>query len=227
LGEMVKLIFVLLLIVLVVIISVNSKRQIPWDWQISQHVSESSDTLVPTIAQSVQSESSEKVSKSPTASETYTQSTSSQFSLQDAAGHTGYTGDTENSTTTAETSEVNNTTGTLLIPLVTNATETTNMTALDIYNELKEVEQAARKYISGGFKISTLNSQSIYSKGYMSDYLANRYEVGYKLYGEGYTIFIKPKYEIPVNVLEELAGKPNIRLDGQSVVYEFWIRAYR
>lgn len=226
-GEMVKLIFVLLLVVLVVIISVNSKRQIPWDWQISQHVSESSDTLAPTIAQSVQSESSEKVSQSPTASETYTQSTSSQFSLQDAAGQTGYTGDTENSTTAAETYEVNNTTGTLLIPLVTTATETTNMTALDIYDELKEVEQAARKYISGGFKISTLNSQSIYSKGYMSDYLANRYEVGYKLYGEGYTIFIKTKYEIPVNVLEELAGKPNIRLDGQSVVYEFWIRAYR
>ncbi|MFN3329237.1 MAG: hypothetical protein ACK40U_10405 [Fervidobacterium pennivorans] len=226
-GEMVKLIFVLLLVVLVVIISVNSKRQIPWDWQISQHVSESSDTLAPTIAQSVQSESSEKVSQSPTASETYTQSTSSQFSLQDAAGPPGYTGDTENSTTAAETYEVNNTTGTLLIPLVTTATETTNMTALDIYNELKEVEQAARKYISGGFKISTLNSQSIYSKGYMSDYLANRYEVGYKLYGEGYTIFIKTKYEIPVNVLEELAGKPNIRLDGQSVVYEFWIRAYR
>ncbi|NPU89399.1 MAG: hypothetical protein HPY87_05820 [Fervidobacterium sp.] len=226
-GEMVKLIFVLLLVVLVVIISVNSKRQIPWDWQISQHVSESSDTLAPTIAQSVQSESSEKVSQSPTASETYTQSTSSQFSLQDTSGQTGYTGDTENSTTAAETYEVNNTTGTLLIPLVTTATETTNMTALDIYNELKEVEQAARKYISGGFKISTLNSQSIYSKGYMSDYLANRYEVGYKLYGEGYTIFIKTKYEIPVNVLEELAGKPNIRLDGQSVVYEFWIRAYR
>jgi hypothetical protein len=224
---MVKLIFVLLLVVLVVIISVNSKRQIPWDWQISQHVSESSDTLAPTIAQSVQSESSEKVSQSPTASETYTQSTSSQFSLQDTSGHTRYTGDTKNSTTTAETYEVNNTTVTLLIPLVTTATETTNMTALDIYDELKEVEQAARKYISGGFKISTLNSQSIYSKGYMSDYLANRYEVGYKLYGEGYTIFIKTKYEIPVNVLEELAGKPNIRLDGQSAVYELWIRAYR
>ncbi|WP_372590440.1 hypothetical protein QO062_01220 [Fervidobacterium pennivorans subsp. carthaginiensis] len=226
-GEIVKLIFVLLLVVLVVIISVNSKRQIPWDWQISQHVSESSDTLAPTIAQSVQSESSEKVSQSPTASETYTQSTSSQFSLQDAAGHTGYTGDTEYSTTSVETSKTGETTGTLLIPLVTTATETTNMTGLDIYNELKEVEQAARKYISGGFRISTLNSQSIYSKGYMSEYLANRYEVGYKLSGEGYTIFIKPKYEIPDNVLEELAGKPKIRLDGQSVVYEFWIRAYR
>lgn len=226
-GEMVKLIFVLLLVILVVIISVNSKRQISLGWQTSQHVSESLDTLVPNVAQSVQSESSEKVPQSSVASETYAQSTSSQVSTQDTAGPAGYTGDTEHSTTSAETLKTGDTTDTLLIPLVTTATEATNMTALDIYNELKEVEQAARKYISGGFKISTLNSQSIYSKGYMGEYLAERYEVGYKLSGEGYTIFIKPKYEIPVNVLEELAGKPNIRLDGQSVVYEFWIRAYR
>jgi len=227
LGEIVKLIFVMLLVILVVIISVSSKRQIQWNWQISEHVSESSNAMVPTVAQNVQSESSEKVLQSPAAPETYAQFTNSQVSTQDAAGHTGYTGDTEYSTTSVETSKTGETTGTLLIPLVTTATETTNMTGLDIYNELKEVEQAARKYISGGFRISTLNSQSIYSKGYMSEYLANRYEVGYKLSGEGYTIFIKPKYEIPDNVLEELAGKPKIRLDGQSVVYEFWIRAYR
>ncbi|WP_448385006.1 hypothetical protein, partial [Fervidobacterium sp.] len=188
-GEMIKLIFVLLLVILVVIISVNSKRQISLDWQTSQHVSESLDTLVPTVAQSVQSGSAEEVSQSPTTSENYTQSTSSQVSKQDTAKDTEYT---EYSATGVETSETSDTTSILLIPLVTTATETTNMTALDIYNELKEVEQATRKYISGGFKISTLNSQSIYSKGYMDEYLAERYEVGYKLSGEGYTIFIKP-----------------------------------
>ncbi|MGC9772036.1 hypothetical protein [Fervidobacterium islandicum] len=224
-GEVAKLVIVFLLIGLVFIISVSSKRQIKWDWQYSQQPAEFSETRASTESQNVGMETSSEVPLSTyqesSAQETYTQTVPRSAE------------EIKTTTTTTKVLETEETTGILLMPLATTtqsdatSLQTSGLSAQEIYNELKAVEQAARSYISGGFKISTLNSESIYSKGYMEKHLAERYEVGYKVSGEGYMIFIKPKYEIPAVVLEEISKQPKVRLDGTAVVYEFWIRAYR
>lgn len=223
--EVAKLVIVFLLIGLVFIISVSSKRQIKWDWQYSQQPAEVSETRAFTEPQNTQTETFSSVPL-PTHQESPAQETYTQTVPRSAE-------EIKTTTTTTKVLETEETTGILLMPLATTtqsdatSLQTSGLSAQEIYNELKAVEQAARSYISGGFKISTLNSESIYSKGYMEKHLAERYEVGYKVSGEGYMIFIKPKYEIPAVVLEEISKQPKVRLDGTAVVYEFWIRAYR
>ncbi|QAV33416.1 hypothetical protein [Fervidobacterium changbaicum] len=225
--EVAKLVIVFLLIGLVFIISVSSKRQIKWDWQYSQQPAEFSETRASTESQNVGMETSSEVPLS-----TYQESSAQETYTQSVPRSAEEIKTTTTGTKVLET-ETEEATGILLVPLATTtqsdttSLENLGLTAEDIYNELKVVEQAARSYISGGFKISTLNSDSIYSKGYMEKHLAERYEVGYKVSGEGYMIFIKPKYEIPAVVLEEISKQPKVRLDGTAVVYEFWIRAYR
>lgn len=222
--EVAKLVIVFLLIGLVFIISVSSKRQIKWDWQFSQQPAEVSETRA-FAEPHTQTETFSSVPLS-----TYQESSSQETYTQTVPRSAE---EIRTTTTTTKVLETEGTTGILLMSLATTtqsdatSLQTSGLSAQEIYNELKAVEQAARSYISGGFKISTLNSESIYSKGFMEKDLAERYEVGYKVSGEGYMIFIKPKYEIPAVILEEISKQPKVRLDGTAVVYEFWIMAYR
>ncbi|MGQ9856592.1 MAG: hypothetical protein ACUVQF_07640 [Fervidobacterium sp.] len=97
----------------------------------------------------------------------------------------------------------------------------------EIYNELKLVEKAARKYISGGHKISTLKMENIHSAGYLDESIAGKYEVGFRATEEGYDIVITPKYDVDNVTLEKMAKFENINVIGDSFEYVFWIRAYK
>jgi len=235
LSELSKVILILVMIFLVVFISFKSKRELQSDWNLT----------VPSTATNLSEEGKESYKNSP-------DSPDSPDSSDLSSSSKGISYDTNNSTGVAddkvikETSNVSylpkpsesatvvgnqntDTTTSNLIPLqsATDMIQTNLDQPTVIYNELKEVELAARKYISAAYKISTLNSYNIYSKGFMNDYLSSRYDVGYKTTSDGYAIYIKPKYMISSEIVNELVKQKGIRFDGESIIYEFWIRAYR
>ncbi|MFN3691546.1 MAG: hypothetical protein ACK4R7_01525 [Fervidobacterium sp.] len=96
-----------------------------------------------------------------------------------------------------------------------------------LYTEMKEVEQAARKYISKGYKISTLNIESVEKEGLIRSELKDKYEIIFKPTENGYNIFIILKQEVDENIKEELLKNNSITIVGEKLAYSFWIKAYR
>ncbi|MFN6991776.1 MAG: hypothetical protein ACK4MM_03520 [Fervidobacterium sp.] len=96
-----------------------------------------------------------------------------------------------------------------------------------LYTEMKEVEQGARKYISKGYKISTLNIENVEREGLIRSELRNKYEIIFKPTEDGYNIFIILNQEVDESIKEELLKNNNITIVGEKLAYFFWIRAYR
>ena len=231
-SELSKVILILVMIFLVVFISFKSKRELQSDLNLT----------VTSTATNLSEEGKESYKNSPDSPDSSDLSSSSKGISYDTNNSTGVADDkvikeTSNVSYLPKPSEsatvVGNqntdTTTSNLIPLqsATDMIQTNLDQPTVIYNELKEVELAARKYISAAYKISTLNSYNIYSKGFMNDYLSSRYDVGYKTTSDGYAIYIRPKYMISPEIVNELVKQKGIRFDGESIIYEFWIRAYR
>lgn len=97
----------------------------------------------------------------------------------------------------------------------------------EIYGEMTSLEQSIRKYLSGGHKISVLNSETLYKGGYINGDLADKYTVSFRINGDGYDIVITPKYVIDSSIVESLAQKDNVKRTDSSVEYVFWIKAYK
>ncbi|MEN3042965.1 MAG: hypothetical protein ABDH59_06695 [Fervidobacterium sp.] len=96
-----------------------------------------------------------------------------------------------------------------------------------IYSEILEFEQSVRKYISKGYRISTLNSENVKNAGLVNEELAERYEVTFRVSGEGYEIIITPKYSMNEEIRVQLARNKGINLKEGILSYSFWIKAYR
>lgn len=96
-----------------------------------------------------------------------------------------------------------------------------------IYSEMKEVEQGVRRYISKGYKMSTLNIENVEKEGLINQQLKERYEVTFNTTDDGYNIFIICKFEVDKAVKEELLKNKNITLVDDKLSYKFWIKAYR
>jgi hypothetical protein len=119
-------------------------------------------------------------------------------------------------------------TTTTVVTLFHTEQETISVNTYDsIYNEMQYVERAARRYISAGYRISTLNEENMYQKDYLSEQLYSRYSVSFQASNDGYDIIIRPKFEINTLDKEKLLKKRNMRLEGGSVEYVFWIKAYK
>jgi len=96
----------------------------------------------------------------------------------------------------------------------------------EIYGEMTSLEQSIRKYLSGGHKISVLNSETLYKGGYINGDLADKYTVSFRINGDGYDIVITPKYVIDSSIVESLAQKDKDQKEqDSSVEYVFWIKA--
>lgn len=89
------------------------------------------------------------------------------------------------------------------------------------------VEQAVRRYLSAGYKISSLNSDSLYKEGYMEKDMADKYTVTFRASGDGYDIVISPKLPLEESVMNSLVQKNKIKKVEQNIEYVFWIKAYR
>ncbi len=228
-SELSKVILILVMIFLVVFISFKSKRELQSDWNLT----------VPSTATNLSEEGKKSYKNSPDSSDLSSSSKSISYDTNNSTevaddkvikktSNVSYLSKPSESATVVGNQNTDTTTSNL-IPLqsATDMVQTNLNQPTVIYNELKEVESAARKYISAAYKISTLNSYNIYSKGFMNDYLSSRYDVGYKTTSDGYAIYIKPKYMISSEVVNELVKQKGIRFDGESIIYEFWIRAYR
>lgn len=96
-----------------------------------------------------------------------------------------------------------------------------------IYSEIIEVEKAIRKYISKGYKMSTLNTQNVKNAGYITEELSQKYDVTFRLSDGGYDIIISLKYSVPEEIKRELLSNKGLSLDGETIRYTFWIKAYR
>lgn len=96
-----------------------------------------------------------------------------------------------------------------------------------IYSEIITFEKAVRKYISKGYRISTLNTLNVKNAGLIDDILAQRYDVTFKLAEGGYDIIITLKYQVPEEIKKELLNKKGITITGETILYTFWIKAYR
>jgi hypothetical protein len=229
LSELSKVILILVMIFLVVFISFKSKRELQSDWNLT----------VTSNATNLSEEGKESYKNSPDSSDL---SSSSKGISYDTNNSTGVADDkviketsnvsylpkpSESATVVGNQNTDTNTSNLIPLQSATDMVQTNLDQPTVIYNELKEVELAARKYISAAYKISTLNSYNIYSKSFMNDYLSSRYDVGYKTTSDGYVIYIKPKYVISSEIVNELVKQKGIRFDGESIIYEFWIRAYR
>lgn len=228
-SELSKVILILVMIFLVVFISFKSKRELQSDWNLT----------VTSNATNLSEEGKESYKNSPDSSDL---SSSSKGISYDTNNSTGVADDkviketsnvsylpkpSESATVVGNQNTDTNTSNLIPLQSATDMVQTNLDQPTVIYNELKEVELAARKYISAAYKISTLNSYNIYSKSFMNDYLSSRYDVGYKTTSDGYVIYIKPKYVISSEIVNELVKQKGIRFDGESIIYEFWIRAYR
>jgi len=229
LSELSKVILILVMIFLVVFISFKSKRELQSDWNLT----------VTSTATNLSEEGKESYNNSPDSSDLSSSSKGISYDTNNSSGvaddkviketsNVSYLPKPSESATVVGNQNTDTTTSNL-IPLqsATDMVQTNLNQPTVIYNELKEVELATRKYISAAYKISTLNSYNIYSKGFMNDYLSSRYDVGYKATSDGYAIYIKPKYMISSEIVNELVKQKGIRFDGESIIYEFWIRAYR
>ncbi len=97
----------------------------------------------------------------------------------------------------------------------------------EIYGEMSSLEQSIRKYLSGGHKISMLNSETLYKGGYINGDLESKYTVSFRTNGDGYDIVIIPKYVIDSSIIDLLAQKDKVKRTDNSVEYVFWIKAYK
>jgi len=97
----------------------------------------------------------------------------------------------------------------------------------ELYQEMTAVEQAVRRYLSAGYKISSLNSDSLYKEGYMEKDMADKYTVTFRASGDGYDIVISPKLPLEESVMNSLVQKNKIKKVEQNIEYVFWIKAYR
>ncbi len=113
------------------------------------------------------------------------------------------------------------------ILLESSATESISLSADLIYDEMIQVEKAARKYISSGYKISTLNSENVYNKNLISEELYKKYDISFRLSGDGYEISIKPKFDIDSTLMDDLLKKEKIYVTENGLEYVFWIKAYK
>jgi len=229
-NELSKIFLILVMVFLVIVISLSAKREVSLDW--TTKVSDTSKHLA-TKYEDKNFDSKDDVSLNTSFNE------DAQLNSENL-----YVPEPTSATVESDFQSVEGTESTnksIIIPLqsatevsgVVSTVDETDVSDLNlteeerIYKEFKEVEMAARKYISAAYKISTLNSYNIHSKGFMNDYLSSRYDVGYKMTSDGYTIYIKPKYEISQDIANELIKQKGVRFDGQNIIYEFWIRAYR
>lgn len=96
-----------------------------------------------------------------------------------------------------------------------------------IYSEIIEVEKAIRKYISKGYKMSSLNSQNVKNAGFITEELSQKYDVTFRLSDGGYDIMIILKYPLSEETKIGLLSKPGVTLNGETVQYTFWVKAYR
>lgn len=113
------------------------------------------------------------------------------------------------------------------ILLESSATESISLSADSIYNEILQVEKAARKYISSGYKISTLNSENIYNKNLISEELYKKYDISFRISGDGYEIVIRPKFDINSTLVDDLSKKEKVYITENGLEYVFWIKAYK
>ncbi|MEN6590314.1 MAG: hypothetical protein ABFC76_03080 [Fervidobacterium sp.] len=97
----------------------------------------------------------------------------------------------------------------------------------EIYGEMTSLEQSIRKYLSGGHKISVLNSETLYKGGYINGDLADKYNVSFRINGDGYDIVITPKYAIDSSIIDSLVQKDKVKKTDMGIEYVFWIRAYK
>lgn len=228
-SELGKIVLIAVLIFLVILISLNSRREITWDY--SQSKGEElkvQDSLNEQKMLEASQKNEESVDDKTTVALDDENPSSKMLPEQDSKlDNLGQ----DNLKTQKESTD-----STLILILVFDKTEDGSETKVDldedpdaeeIYNELKLVEKAVRRYISGGHKISTLKMENIHSAGYVDESIAGRYEVGFRAEEEGYDIVITPRYEVNNLALEKIAKFENIKVVGGSFEYVFWIRAYR
>lgn len=224
-----KLLFVFALLIIVVFISLSNNRTIVFDY--SEKSELDSKEYSQTASEGISNESTDSTITI----------TSNIVNTYDTTIKTLQSTDTEitrdvseNNTKTYTTNVSSRPSSTVSLDFDKTLSDTS--TSLDvasvissesIYSEIIEFEKAVRRYISKGYKISTLNAQNVKNAGFTTEELSQRYDVTFKLSGDGYDIIITLKYTIPEEIKKELLSNKGISLDGETIRYTFWIKSYR
>ncbi|MGB9613982.1 MAG: hypothetical protein ACPL3B_00545 [Fervidobacterium sp.] len=204
-----KITVIFLLVLTILLISTFSKRSVTFDYTL-----ENTDALNETASFPAKTDISATVTNMEPHSYSFEVTQDTPINLSNIETPT-------QSATTEETT-------TTVVTLFHTEQETISVNTYDsIYNEMQYVERAARRYISAGYRISTLNEENMYQKDYLSEQLYSRYSVSFQASNDGYDIIIRPKFEINTLDKEKLLKKRNMRLEGGSVEYVFWIKAYK
>lgn len=216
-NTLAKLIFILALLITILMISFKLNRTIVFDYtsniDVDSEHNQTSNTLTSTNTTytSIEDNLSALSTNSTTTSLDEKANTQS-FSDEGLSA-------TSNILIPSLNSDLNNT----LTNLALGSSENSEL----VYSEITEFERAVRKYISRGYKISTLNTQNIRNAGLIDEELSQKYDVTFKVANDGYDIIIILRYPLAEGVKTDLLKKPRITLKGETIQYTFWIKAYR
>lgn len=228
-----KLVLLAVLIVVVVIISVNSKREMYYSFATdATNGEDSTGEYVDIVENATSATLPQSADNLINVSVTHIDGKSSNH-LSTATATVS-----KGSTITDADNSLRQSTEEIQVIVIDSGTETTNTTnessamnllisSDDVYQEMTLLEKSIRRYLSAGHKISTLNSETLYKEGFINENLVDRYDVSFKVNGDGYDIVISPRYSIETSLLESLAQKNNIKKTDTSIEYIFWIKAYK
>lgn len=214
----IKVVIIFLIVTILIIISNLSNRSIVFEYTLEK--SNSTNTLI--------ADKPDKLISQGTSSE--------QSVTQDYSGNTNTNEQNfnhESSTTSSQNNleqveiKIKLEDTSTNIPLESSKTENISLSTETIYNEMLQVEKAARKYISAGYKMSSLNSENIYNKNLISEELYKKYDISFKISNDGYDIVIKPKFDIDSTLIGDLLKNEKIRVTENGLEYVFWIKAYK
>lgn len=243
-NTLTKFLIVMVLLALVLFVSFRHNRIVAFDYNENTDLNSREYSKV---NQNEQSNETNQVNSQTLSTESTgaTLSNSSNIVAETNTIHTtpmDFTEKTLQNTTKPLASETTTLQGTQLTPTSTKISSSSSNTVVNttvdveanlpessetIYSEILTFEKAVRKYISKGYRISTLNTSSVKNAGLIDDQLAQKYDVTFKLAKDGYDIVITLKYPVSEEIRKELVYKKGITLNGEKVVYTFWIKAYR
>lgn len=214
----VKVVIIFLIVTILIIISNLSNRPIVFDY--APNKANSTNTVI--ADETNKSISQVNTSEQPVA-QYYSEKTNTN---EQSVSH-------ESSTTSSQTNieqieiQIRPDDTSTNISLESSATESISLSADLIYDEMIQVEKVARKYISSGYKISTLNSENVHNKNLISEELYKKYDISFRISGDGYEIVIRPKFNINSTLVDDLSKKEKVYITENGLEYVFWIKAYK
>jgi len=218
-----KITLVLIILVLILFVSFKYNRTIIFDYTVENEVNTKEHKL-DTHSGDLSESTSNFINSNTAKINTSSGNINTDFTVSNLEKTTKISTDTSSNVTESESSSSMDTN---LDNISTDSNTSVPESSEAVYSEILEFEKAVRRYISKGYKISTLNTQNVKNAGFINEKFLERYDVTFSVADGGYNIIITLKYDLPEEIKAQLLNNNGISLDGETIRYTFWIKAYR